>query len=361
MSTHFHPLTIKNIRRETKDCVSIAFDIPAELAPEYLYKPGQNITLRINIDGEEIRRSYSICSSPSDNELRVAIKEISTGKFSLYANKHLREGDQLDLLPPSGKFFAKLDPSNQKNYLAFAAGSGITPVLSMIKSTLEIEKHSNYTLIYGNRNRGSIIFREQLEALKNRYIDRLVIHHVLSRERTDAPINHGRIDASKCEAMEGKLINVDAADEIFLCGPNEMIFSVKDWLEAKNVNPRKVHFELFLTPGSTLIKSATLQETDPSLNGKLSAVTIKLDGISFGFNLPYYGQSILDAALEQGADLPFACKGGVCATCRARVTEGAVEMTTNYALEPDELEQGFILSCQSHPRTEKVMIDFDSK
>ncbi|HUR11217.1 MAG TPA: 1,2-phenylacetyl-CoA epoxidase subunit PaaE [Flavitalea sp.] len=359
MSQHFHPLIIKEIRPETKDCVSIAFHIPEELIPLYKFQQGQNLTIRWKVEGEEIRRSYSICSSPLDDELRVAVKKVLQGRFSTFANSRLKKGDTLDVLPPTGKFNTELRPENAKKYIAFAAGSGITPILSLIKTTLAIEKESHFTLVYGNRNRTSIIFREELEGIKNRYLQRFVMHHVLSREKTDSPINYGRIDALKCEALS-KVINFSMMNEFFLCGPEEMIFSVKNWLVKNNIPAAKIHFELFTTPGQ---KTAGLQleTTRKKEEGKASLITITLDGISFEFPLHYGGEPILDAALKLGADLPFACKGGVCSTCRAKLIEGEIEMDTNYALEPDELEKGYILTCQSHPRSERVTVNFDMK
>ena len=361
MATHFHKLTIADIRKETPDCVSIAFHVPADLKNEYLFKQGQNVTLRTTMNGEEVRRSYSICSSPLENELRVAIKKASYGKFSSWANSDLKKGDVLEVMPPTGKFYTELHPANKKKYIAFAAGSGITPVISLIKTILATEPGSSFTLVYGNRNRAGIIFRDHLEALKNKYISRLAIHHILSREKTDAPINYGRIDIDKCSQLCEKLIDIETADEIFICGPEEMIFAVKDWLTQKGIDKKKVHFELFTTPGqkSFVDNQATTQKFQNT--GKTSNITIKLDGIAFDFELPFEGESVLDAALKQGADLPFACKGGVCATCKARLLEGKVEMDVHYALEDDEVAAGYILTCQSHPRSEKIVVDFDIK
>lgn len=361
MASHFHTLRIKDIRPETRDCVSIAFDIPDELKSVYDFHPGQNITIKWTVDGEEIRRSYSICSSPADNELRVAVKKVLQGRFSGYANTRLKKGDLLEVLPPTGSFYIHLSADNKKKYLAFAAGSGITPVLSILKTTLSTEPGSRFTLVYGNRTRSSIIFKEELEALKNRYMERLIIHHVLSREKTDASVNYGRIGPEKCEELAAKLIRFTEIDEVFLCGPEEMIFSVKEWLLTKGFTSKRVHFELFTTPGQKIQGAQSSIQKRPAEEGKKSKVTITLDGISFDFELTYGGQPILDAALKQGADLPFACKGGVCSTCRAKLLEGEVEMDTNYALEPDELEKGFILTCQSHPRSERVVVSFDVK
>ncbi len=356
--SQFHSLAIKDIRRETPECVSIAFDIPEHLKEQYRFQPGQNITLKTTIAGEEVRRSYSICSSPLDNELRVAVKKIAEGKFSIHANHHLRKGDRIEVLPPSGKFNPHLKKEQKNNYLAIAAGSGITPIISIIKTTLATEPDSRFTLVYGNRSRGNIIFKEQLEGLKNKYMNRFVVHHVFSREMTDAEVNHGRIDALKCESLMPWLINPENIDQVFICGPQEMIFSTRDWLREKGLQANQIHFELFTVPGQK-IKSATALSA--AVAGKVCDVSLKLDGNTIHFKLPFAGSSVLDAALLQGADLPFACKGGVCATCRAKLVEGQVEMDNNYALESEELEQGFILTCQSHPLTDKVVIDFDVK
>lgn len=361
MATHFHPLQIKDIRKETSECVSISFEIPEELKDEYRFHQGQNITLRLKLEDEEIRRSYSICSSPFENELRVAVKKVESGRFSSQAMPRLKIGDLIDVLPPTGKFYTPLHKDQKKKYLAFAAGSGITPVISIISTTLETEPGSTFTLIYGNRNRASIIFREQLEALKNRYMQRLAIHHVLSRERMDADINTGRIDADKCDKFQQALVDILSMDEIFLCGPSEMIFSVKSWLEEKGFQKNHIHFELFGTPSVNTGKTGPTNESSVMHEGKVSKVSVKLDGLSFDYLLPYAGASILDASLQQGADLPYACKGGVCATCKAKLIQGEVAMDTNFALEPDELAAGFILTCQSHPRTEQVVVDFDSR
>lgn len=369
MASHFSTLKVEDVRRETADCVSVAFSVPEELRDEFRFRQGQNITIRYRVDGAEIRRSYSICSSPLEEELRIAIKKVPGGLFSTYANDQLYKGAVLEVLPPTGRFYTELNAVHQKNYLAFAAGSGITPILSLIKTTLATEPHSQFTLVYGNRHRPSIIFRDELEALKNRYMQRFALHHILSREKMDTPLNQGRITSEKCTELCGKLIDLPRMDEIFLCGPGEMIFTVKDWLEQKGVDPKKVHFELFNTvdtatdsrPGSRAARKEERQVTDPALKGKTSQVTVKLDGISYDFELPFDGEPILDAALQQGADLPFACKGGVCCTCRAKLVEGKVDMEVNYALEAEELAAGFILTCQSHPRTERVVVDFDSK
>ena len=359
MAVHFHSLKINEVKKETPDCVSVSFEIPAALSAEFNFREGQNITLRKNIAGEDIRRSYSICMAPHEKKLRVAIKKVDGGLFSQFANDQLKAGDTLEVLPPTGKFNARINASKTGNYLAIAAGSGITPIISIIKHSLQLQTESSFTLIYSNRNRASIIFFEELEALKNKYMQRFNFINLLSREKTDADIFYGRIDEQKLAALD-KLVSYDTFDEIYLCGPESLIFSANDFLQKKGINKKNIHFELFSTPGQVNDKKETtaIEQTNA---GPKSKVSIKLDGRSFEFDLSYQGQSVLDGALQQGADLPYACKGGVCATCRAKLTDGAVDMDVNYALEPEEIEQGFILTCQSHPRTERISVDFDIK
>lgn len=359
MAVHFHKLTVKEVRNETNDCVSVAFEIPATLQNEFVFEQGQNITIKKEIDGEEIRRSYSICSAPFENELRVAVKKVDGGKFSSYANTALKAGDILEILPPTGKFNTRLDAGNAKKYLAFAAGSGITPIISIIKTTLQTEPGSHFTLVFGNRGRHSIIFFEELEAIKNKYLNRFNLINILSREKTDAPINSGRVDTDKLTEL-GKLVDYKNTDEFFICGPEAMIFCVKEFLEKSGIEQKKIHFELFTTPGQTESSSAN-RSMASNYNGTVSKINVNLDGRSFDFELGFNGESILDAALKQGADLPFACKGGVCCTCKAKLLEGEVEMDVNWGLEQEEVEQGFILTCQSHPVTERVVVDFDIK
>lgn len=356
---HFYKLKVKEVRRETPDCVSIAFEIPEELKENFLYSHGQYLTLRTYINGEEVRRSYSVCSSPLENELRVAVKKVEEGVFSRFANEQLKKGDIIEAMPPIGKFFTALDEAHKKSYVAFAAGSGITPILSIIKTTLLTEPNSQFTLVYGNRSRQTIIFKEEIEALKNKFINRFSVIHILSREKMDADLNFGRIDKEKCHLLFEKVINANTIDEFFLCGPEEMIISIKDCLDELGIEGKRIHFELFTSHGLQKTATATKKVYEP---GEVkSKITIRLDGSSFDFDLAFEGESILDAALKKGADLPFACKGGVCCTCRAKLVEGEVEMDINYGLEPEEVEAGFILTCQSHPRTEKVVVDFDVK
>lgn len=358
MAVHFHPLKVKAVKKETADCVSVLFDVPEQLLEEYRFAQGQNITLKKLIDGEELRRSYSICSAPHENELKVAIKKVEGGKFSSFANETLQPGDELDVLPPTGKFNTTLSKTNKKNYLAFAAGSGITPVISLIKAALHTEPESNFTLVFGNRSRASIIFFEELEAIKNKYLQRFSLINILSRERTEAELNFGKIDDAKLHELS-RLVDYKNADECFICGPEAMIFCVKDFLEQKGVDKKKIHFELFNT-SSKISKSKAPAPVNN--NGLQSTITVKVDGRSFDINLSLNSSStILDAALNKGADLPFACKGGMCCTCKAKLIEGEVDMDVTWGLEQEEIEKGFILTCQSHPKTEKVVVDFDIK
>lgn len=362
MSTpKFYTLSVSDIRKETGNCISVALDIPEALKNDFKYEAGQYITFKMVIDGEELRRSYSLCSSPDDQEFRVAIKKVLGGKFSGYANHDLKVGDELEVMTPMGHFTTDINPDECKHYMAFAAGSGITPMLSLIKTILKRSPQSTFTLVYGNQNFYSIIFREEIEALKNRYLNRLQVFHVLSRERMETDLNNGRINAQKCDQLFAKLIDLKQMDQFFMCGPEEMILSVRDYLLDKGVEKEKIKFELFHTAGAAKKQNNELGQGEEASNVKMSMVTIKADDRSVEIPLAYNGMSILDAALKAGADLPFACKGGVCCTCRAKVIEGKVNMEVNYALETDEVEAGFVLTCQAHPLSEKVVIDFDAR
>jgi ring-1,2-phenylacetyl-CoA epoxidase subunit PaaE len=360
MAVHFHPLAVKNIIKETPDCVSIEFDVPDNLIEQFQYTQGQNINIKTTLNGEEVRRTYSLCTSPQENKLKVAVKKVNGGLFSVYANEQLKKGDVLEVMTPLGKFNTPLDASNKKNYVAFAAGSGITPIISIIKTTLATEPHSSFTLVYGNKSRSSIIFFEELEGLKNKYMERFTLIHILSREKTDASINFGRITKDKCSHLFEKLVDLQNADEFFLCGPQQMIVEVQEFLEAHGVEEKKIHFELFTTEKKskgTGIKAQVASENTPS-----SKIEMKLDGRTFLFDIPLNSDAtILDAAMQQGADVPYACKGGVCCTCKAKLVEGEVEMDVNWGLDHEEIALGYILTCQAHPKTEKVVVDFDVK
>lgn len=359
MAKHFRPLTIMDIRNETADCISLSFQIPPAYKEEFIFKSGQNITLRLILQGEELRRSYSICSSPYENELRIAIKKQESGLFSTYAHDHFKAGQTLDVMAPTGNFSLPFLSTNKKHYIAFAAGSGITPIISLLKTILKEEPGSSFTLVYGNRKRASVIFREELMALKNEHPEKFQLIPVFSQEKMDAPVFEGRIDSGKCEMIFKQIVQWGADQEFLLCGPAPMIFSVRDWLLLQKVSGKKIHFELFSDPGEsgTAVKK-TVTEKKPA-EQKKSLVTIRLDGASTDFQLPVEGPTILEAAIQAGADLPYACRAGVCATCRAKLVLGKVTMDQNYSLAEEELEQGFILVCQAHPAAEKLIIDFD--
>lgn len=350
----FHTLRVKELSRPTEESVAVTFDIPQELHEEFSFVQGQHLTLKKEINGEDTRRSYSICSCPIDENLTVAIKKIAGGAFSTYANDKLKVGDEIEVMPPHGHFYVPLDPSNAKSYVAFASGSGITPIISIIETTLRTEPESEFTLFYGNRKTGSIIFQEELEALKNRHMGRFSLYHILSKERQESDLFNGRIDSEKVKAYAGLFFNTENVDHYFTCGPEEMMLSVKDELQGLGVPEDRINLELFTSPVGKLGSEAKEIKHE-----KASAeITVVLDGNSMTF--PYDSdKSILDVAFDNGADLPYACKGGVCSTCVCKVEEGEVSMDVNYALEPDELERGLVLSCQSFPKTDKVKLNFD--
>ncbi len=355
--TDFYPIRVSELNKETKDCMSITFDIPKEHKEKFLYKQGQHLTLKASINGEEIRRSYSLCSSPIENKWQVAVKRINGGVFSNYANDVLKEGDFLELMPPLGSFFVEAEPSKTKNYIVFAAGSGITPILSIIKTHLATEPNSTFKLFYLNRNVKSIIFKEEIEALRNKHFGRLEIFYFLTKEQRDIPLLNGRFTTEKIQELTKKVIDVSNVDECFLCGPEEMIFLIRDELEKAGLPKDKIHYELFFSGVTEEDKLRAAEVVEHKYEG--TEVTIIDGGKEFHFEMDDDYDNILDGALGAGADLPFACKGGVCSTCKCKVIEGAVEMKVNYALEEDEVAKGLVLSCQAVPTTEKVVVDFD--
>lgn len=354
--SRFHALSIKRINQETEDCISVSFGVPKELIPTFFFTQGQYLTLRAEIEGEEVRRSYSLCSSPLDGELQVAIKRIPDGKFSSYAHEVLQEGDILDVMPPMGNFFTKLSSEQSKHYVAFAAGSGITPILSIMKTVLRTEPESRFSLFFGNKHVRSIIFREEIEGLKNKYLNRLQVHHFLTREQLDVPLFNGRFSEEKLKTILNTLLSVDSVDEWFLCGPEEMILNVSGILQEKGVSNSHIHKELFVASTPKISKLAKKER--PAVDS--CDVVIRDGGKQFQFDWnAAQTDNLLDAALGYGADLPYACKGGVCCTCKAKLIEGEVEMEVNYALEPEEVEAGYILTCQARPLSDKVLVDFD--
>lgn len=358
MTPKFHTLKIRDIRKETEDTVSIAFEVPADLKHDYRYTSGQYLTLKSIIHGEDIRRSYSLCSAPYENVWRVAVKQVDNGKFSTYANNELKVGQEMEVMTPTGNFTVSPDPSTSRSIVLFAAGSGITPVISIAKTILHDEPNSDITLFYGNKGFNSIIFREELEALKNIYMERIRVIHILSRESLGNEIQKGRIDKAKGSELYDAFLKGTNPDAVYICGPEAMILGVKDAMIEKGLKEEQVHFELFTTPGGTAQKT----ETTPSNADEheiAASVTIIIDDDAMEIALSSKGETILDAAQKAGADLPFACKGGVCCTCKAKVLEGSVRMDVNYALEKDEVAAGYILTCQSHPTSEHVVVSFD--
>ncbi|WP_456441948.1 2Fe-2S iron-sulfur cluster-binding protein [Psychroserpens sp.] len=353
----FHNLKVADIYKETEDTSVVTFEIPSKLQDVFKFRQGQHLTLKADINGEDIRRSYSLCSSPIENQWQVAVKLIPSGKFSTYVNEELKTGDQLEVMAPSGTFGVPVKPEEQKNYLFFAAGSGITPVISMIKTHLKAEPNSTCKLFYVNKTAKSIIFKEELEQLRNTYFGRLEIYYFLTKERRDIELFNGRFDDEKMEILTKTFIDIPDTSEVFLCGPEKMVNFVSEYLINKELPKDLVHYELFVTGLSEEdIKRA---ERLAQQNVEGIEVTIVDGGKEFEFTMTKEYDNILDAALGAGADLPFACKGGVCSTCKCRVVEGAVEMKINYALDEKEISQQLVLSCQSVPTTEKVVVDFD--
>jgi ring-1,2-phenylacetyl-CoA epoxidase subunit PaaE len=362
VTTHFHKLRIADAHLDTPDAKVIAFAVREDLKPLYQFTQGQHLTLRAFLDGEDVRRSYSICSAPHEGVLQVAIKRVAGGRFSTFVHEHLQAGDTIDVMPPDGRFFTALDAANAKHYVAFVAGSGITPVLSLVKTTLAIEARSHFTLIYGNRNIDSIMFNEALEDIKDTYLQRFALYHFFSREYQEVDLLNGRLDGAKCKLLLELLLPPDRIDEAFICGPHSMIDEVGAALAAAGVTPAKIHTERFGTPEANERTGASAtDEIAPDDLAPAANVTIIVDGARRQLRVPLQGASILDTALRAGADLPYACKGGMCCTCRAKLVAGKVRMDKNYSLEEREMAQGFILTCQSHPLTGELVVDYDAR
>lgn len=355
----FHPLTVAEVRRETDACVTIRFALPEALAATFAYRQGQHLILRTTLDGEELRRTYSICAGVDERQLRICVKRQPQGRFSTFANERLKAGDVLEVMPPAGRFFTPLDPTARRHYVAICAGSGITPILSILKTTLATEPASRFDLVYGSRDTASIIFREELQDLKNRHMARLAVHHVLSREAQDLDILNGRIDAGRVQALCRSLIRPAAVDAFFLCGPAPMIGEAARVLEGEGVARQRIHFEYF-TPEGNAPRQVSQVELPAGKRDARARVAVLLDGRRTELELGHFGASILDAARAAGVDVPFSCKAGVCCTCRAKVVEGKVDMAVNYALEDWELAAGFVLTCQSRPLTDRVVVDYDA-
>lgn len=353
----FHDITLKEVYKETDDTTVLSFEIPPALKAQFSYRQGQFLTLRAIINGEDLRRSYSLCSSPLENEWKVAVKEIFQGKFSTYVNRELKTGDILQVASPSGDFGIDCDATTSKNYIAFAAGSGITPMLSIIKTHLASEPNAKFKLFYLNKTVKSIIFKEEIEALKNTYLSRFEVFYFLSREHRDIPLFNGRFDKEKLQTLTQTLINAPHTDHAFICGPEDMIFLIRDELVAAGMKKENVHFELFVSGLSDVDKARAAAALEKKVDGV--DVTIIDGSREFKFVLGKDFDNVLDGAIGAGADLPYACKGGVCSTCKCKVLEGTVAMKVNYALTDEEVEKGFVLSCVSVPTSKKLVVSYD--
>ena len=373
----FHTLEVSGVRRLTADAIEVTFAVPSGLEDEYDYLPGQYVALRKDLrhdDGEvrEVRRSYSICAEPRPGEIKVAIKRDLGGLFSTWANESLAAGDTMDVMSPSGAFISKhkmtglnkpesIDTDKDHVFVAVAAGSGITPVLAIARTVLAANDNVRFDLVYANKAAMDVMFLEELADLKDRYPSRFALHHVLSREQRISPLLSGRIDAGKLTTLLGSVIRTDQVDEWFLCGPFELVQLVRDNLAAQNVDPEKVRFELFTTGQPARPEGHTGRPVVDDKDGGGYEIEFRLDGLQGQVKSPVSArESILNAALRVRPDVPFACAGGVCGTCRAKVVTGTVEMDENYALEPDEVADGYVLTCQSHPTSDKVSVDFDA-
>lgn len=355
--TEFHNLIVEDIYKETDDTSVVTFTVPSRLHDDFKFRQGQHLTLKAEINGEDVRRSYSLCSSPVEHVWQVAVKQIPDGKFSTYINEKVKKGQTMEVMAPSGVFGVECQPNVAKNYLFFAAGSGITPVLSMIKTHLAKEPNSTCKLFYVNKTAKSIIFKEELEQLRNTYFGRLEIYYFLTKERRDIELFNGRFDDEKMKVLTKTFIDIPDTNEVFLCGPEQMVKYVSQYLVDAGLPKELVHFELFVTGLSEEdIKRA---ERLAKQNVEGTEVIIVDGGKEFLFTMTKEYDNILDAALGAGADLPFACKGGVCSTCKCEVKQGSVEMKINYALDEKEVSQNLVLSCQAVPTSDKVVVDFD--
>ena len=357
MAQQFYSIPVASAEKTTDDCVLIRFAIPEELKSEFSFRAGQHLTLRKTISGEDVRRSYSLFTAPESGEWAVAVKEIPDGLFSSWANQELKAGDVLEIMPPHGSF--TLENSSQANpvYVAFAAGSGITPVLSHLSDRLSAEPDSRFVLFYTSRTGASIILKEEIEGLKNRFMNRFEPYFFLSQEERDIDFYQGRMSREKLEHIGRHLLDYSAVSHFLLCGPEDMIFMIRDFLKEKGVPENHIHFELFVSQAG--LKKRERKELVAGEQAAGAEVTVREGGKNFRFRMARNSESILEAALRHNSGLPFACKGGVCCTCRAKLLEGEVEMEVNYALEKDEVQAGYILTCQAIPLTDKIVVDFD--
>jgi ring-1,2-phenylacetyl-CoA epoxidase subunit PaaE len=353
----FYPLSVAEVSNVARDTIAVTFAVPSELKQRFRFQQGQHLTLRTRIDAQDVRRSYSICSAVQDEVLRVAIKRTPGGLFSCWANDSLKTGASIEVMPPMGHFNVPLAPENRKHYLAFAAGSGITPILSIIKTTLLAEPHSRFSLFYGNRASSTVIFRDELMDLKDRFMERLNLAWVMSREQQDIELFNGRITKEKCSQLLRHWIQLGDIDHAFICGPEDMIRGVSEALREGGMAQADIKVELFAA--SVPQHQAQPRHLHEASARELTDVTVIMDGNRSSFTMERDQESVLDAGLRHGLDMRYSCKGGVCSTCRCKVLDGKVDMDANYALEDYEIARGFVLSCQSFPQTGKLVIDFD--
>lgn len=353
----FHSLEVSDVRKETDNCVSIGLIVPDNLKNTFSYKHGQYLTLNVSVNGEELRRSYSLCSAPHEDGLRIAVKQVKGGRVSTELVRNLRKGNSLEVMEPMGGFTSDIDPTATTTYVLFAAGSGITPILSILKTVLKEEPGSNVILFYGNTDATSIIFKQELMEIKEVYGERLMVHHVLSRETGSDPMFNGRIGEEKAGQLLDRFVQVQESAEYFICGPYDMMMNIKSALTSRKVAEDHIHIELFSTPVEAETDEAPAPQ-DGDFDG-VAKVKVIIDGDEEEMEIATNGDSILDSALDAGMDAPFACKGAVCCTCKAKVVEGTVRMDMNYALTDGEVEDGYVLTCQSHPTSARVVVDFD--
>ncbi len=354
----FHQLKVTDVAHDTRDAVIVTLEPQAEDREAFAFTQGQYLTFRREFDGQELRRSYSICSGLDDGTLRVGIRRVDGGAFSGWANENLKPGDVLEAMPPMGNFYTPLDAGTAKNYLFFAGGSGITPVLSIIKTVLAREPQSTATLVYANRQINTIMFREEIEDLKNEHLGRFSVIHILESDAQDIDLFTGRIDADKCATLfNDGWIDIKGTDMAFICGPEPMMLAIAKALKDAGLSDAQIKFELFASaqPG----RLAERRQSAAADSAAACDTTVTLDGTTRTFKMPKQGQTVLEAALDNALDAPYACKAGVCSTCRARVIEGEVEMVTNHALEDYEVRAGYILTCQCFPLTDKLVVTFD--
>lgn len=354
----FHPLDVVDVRRETRDAVVVTLAPPADVANLFDFTQGQYLTFRRMFDDEELRRSYSICAGKDEGFLQVGIKRVEGGAFSTWANEELKAGEVLEAMPPMGRFFTPIEPDAAKTYLGFAGGSGITPVLSIIKTVLAKEPKSTFTLVYANRRVNTIMFREEIEDLKNRFLGRFSVVHVLNSEAQDIDLFTGELTAEKCAALFRSWIDLRAVDVAFICGPEPMMLTIAASLKEHGLTEDQIKFELFASGQPGRVKKREVR-ADTASGSATTEATITLDGGTHTIQMPKQGMSILDAALESHIDAPYACKAGVCSTCRAKVLEGETEMVINHGLEDYEVNRGYVLTCQCFPLSDKVVVTYD--